>query len=253
MRLKPLVPLALVVTTLGLAWLGWVSLSPGASARVDGLFPYDDPAVLALGKPLYADNCASCHGANLQGEPNWRDRDSDGYLPAPPPHDDSGHTWHHPPDAQLFAITKHGTSALVGGVITSPAWTALPIALATPKSSPFWLYQVHMAAPPDHRAPQPDECRPTIAFKPQRKGSITNRATYTPAGRCSTLPKHRLRASPCCAPNNPPTKQTKKRPGRIPAPRPFFNFPSRKAAKRFSLLPTSPANARASVHAAGAR
>ncbi len=113
MRFKPLVTLALVVSTLGLAWLGWVSLSPGASARVDGLFPYDDPAVLALGKPLYDDNCASCHGANLQGEPNWRDRDSDGYLPAPP-HDASGHTWHHP-DAQLFAITKHGTSALVGG------------------------------------------------------------------------------------------------------------------------------------------
>ena len=38
--------------------------------------------------------------------------DDQGYLPAPP-HDATGHTWHHP-DTQLFAITRHGTAALVG-------------------------------------------------------------------------------------------------------------------------------------------
>ena len=35
----------------------------------------------------------------------------DGRLPAPP-HDESGHTWHHP-DAQLFAITKYGLAKLI--------------------------------------------------------------------------------------------------------------------------------------------
>ncbi|MEO3427621.1 cytochrome c [Pelagibius sp. CAU 1746] len=72
-----------------------------------------DPDKVALGAQVYAANCASCHGANLEGQPNWRQRKADGRLPAPP-HDVSGHTWHHP-DAQLFALTKQGPAALAGG------------------------------------------------------------------------------------------------------------------------------------------
>jgi mono/diheme cytochrome c family protein len=34
-------------------------------------------------------------------------------MPAPP-HDDTGHTWHHS-DRQLFTITKRGVSAIVPG------------------------------------------------------------------------------------------------------------------------------------------
>nr|WP_235857905.1 c-type cytochrome [Marimonas lutisalis] len=82
-------------------------------ATAQGLFPYTDPTAVALGEQLYAETCAACHGDNLEGEPNWRQPDDEGYLPAPP-HDATGHTWHHP-DTQLFAITKHGTAALVGG------------------------------------------------------------------------------------------------------------------------------------------
>jgi mono/diheme cytochrome c family protein len=65
-----------------------------------------DVAQVALGKSVYAANCASCHGANLEGQPDWRTRKPDGKLPAPP-HDVSGHTWHHP-DQVLFSITKEG-------------------------------------------------------------------------------------------------------------------------------------------------
>ncbi len=65
-----------------------------------------DPAQLALGEKLYARHCASCHGAKLEGQPDWQKRLSNGRFPAPP-HDDSGHTWHHP-DEVLFAITKNG-------------------------------------------------------------------------------------------------------------------------------------------------
>lgn len=61
---------------------------------------------LERGAALYAEHCAACHGARLEGQPDWRARRPDGRLPAPP-HDESGHTWHHP-DAVLFAITKHG-------------------------------------------------------------------------------------------------------------------------------------------------
>ncbi|SCU74728.1 CopJ protein [Cupriavidus necator] len=73
-----------------------------------------DPERLVRGKQLYAQTCASCHGAKLDGQPNWRERLANGRMPAPP-HDASGHTWHHA-DAVLFAITKHG---LVAGV-TAP-------------------------------------------------------------------------------------------------------------------------------------
>jgi mono/diheme cytochrome c family protein len=61
---------------------------------------------LGLGEKLYAQQCASCHGANLEGQPDWRKRLANGRFPAPP-HDASGHTWHHP-DEVLFGITKHG-------------------------------------------------------------------------------------------------------------------------------------------------
>jgi S-disulfanyl-L-cysteine oxidoreductase SoxD len=65
-------------------------------------------AVVADGRKVYEAHCASCHGAQLQGQPNWRERDSSGRLPAPP-HDASGHTWHHP-DEVLFRLTKLGVA-----------------------------------------------------------------------------------------------------------------------------------------------
>jgi mono/diheme cytochrome c family protein len=68
--------------------------------------PEADPETIKLGARLYAEHCAACHGAKLEGQPNWRQRLPNGRLPAPP-HDESGHTWHHP-DEVLFGITKHG-------------------------------------------------------------------------------------------------------------------------------------------------
>ena len=68
---------------------------------------------IALGQEIYAQACASCHGADLEGQPEWRRRLENGRLPAPP-HDETGHTWHHP-DRQLFTITKHGVGAVVPG------------------------------------------------------------------------------------------------------------------------------------------
>lgn len=68
----------------------------------------DNVDVQALGGKVYAAHCAACHGAKLEGQPNWRIRDARGLLPAPP-HDASGHTWHHPDDV-LFRITKYGVA-----------------------------------------------------------------------------------------------------------------------------------------------
>ncbi len=67
---------------------------------------------MARGGEIYAEYCASCHGASLQGEPAWQERKPDGRLPAPP-HDVSGHTWHHV-DKVLFEITKVGPAKLIG-------------------------------------------------------------------------------------------------------------------------------------------
>jgi mono/diheme cytochrome c family protein len=66
---------------------------------------------LALGKRIYAERCAACHGVNLEGQPNWQTPLANGRLPAPP-HDASGHSWHHS-DAELFLITKNGMAAVV--------------------------------------------------------------------------------------------------------------------------------------------
>ncbi|WGW04948.1 c-type cytochrome [Tropicibacter oceani] len=88
-----------------------------AQAETAGLLPYDDAARVAAGQQVYADFCASCHGAELEGQPDWRVADADGYLPAPP-HDETGHTWHHP-DTLLVQIVTHGTEALAGGTYKS--------------------------------------------------------------------------------------------------------------------------------------
>ena len=71
-----------------------------------------EAADLDVGEQLYAENCASCHGADLEGQPEWRSRGPDGKLPAPP-HDRTGHTWHHP-DSYLFLMTKYGIEDMIG-------------------------------------------------------------------------------------------------------------------------------------------
>jgi mono/diheme cytochrome c family protein len=65
-----------------------------------------DAARVALGQRVYAQHCASCHGAKLEGQPDWRGRLPNGRMPAPP-HDETGHTWHHA-DTLLFAVSKNG-------------------------------------------------------------------------------------------------------------------------------------------------
>lgn len=59
------------------------------------------------GATLYAQHCATCHGAQLEGKPDWQKPDADGAL-LPPPHDSSGHTWHHKDDLLLEIILNGG-------------------------------------------------------------------------------------------------------------------------------------------------
>ena len=113
MTLKPLILGAVgLLALLLVAGAGYFSLRAGErqATPLHSLRP-DDPQVLRVGARIYAQQCAACHGAKGEGQPNWRDRGPDGLLPAPP-HDASGHTWHHP-DEQLFAITKQGLARLI--------------------------------------------------------------------------------------------------------------------------------------------
>ena len=90
--------LAILVAALG----GWVLLWPPSGA----VFASSDGFDIDQGAGLYQENCAACHGDKLQGQPNWRSMGEDGVLPAPP-HDETGHTWHHD-DGLLFLYTKLG-------------------------------------------------------------------------------------------------------------------------------------------------
>ena len=74
--------------------------------------------MVALGRQVYATHCAACHGADLEGEANWREPGPEGVLKAPP-HDETGHTWHHD-DAYLIESIKLGGSRLPANVGVSP-------------------------------------------------------------------------------------------------------------------------------------
>ena len=79
---------------------------------------------LRNGQALYARECASCHGADLEGQPNWQRIGEDGVMPAPP-HDERGHTWHH--DNQLlFNYTKLGGEAVLEGAGITGVKSGMP-------------------------------------------------------------------------------------------------------------------------------
>ncbi len=101
---------AMAVVGASATWIVIDGPAPSAPLAIE-LRPGDAPFV-AIGQDLYQENCASCHGARLEGAPNWRRRNAQGRLPAPP-HDETGHTWHHPDEA-LFQLTKYGPAVLVG-------------------------------------------------------------------------------------------------------------------------------------------
>lgn len=96
----------LMIVVVGLAAAGGVVAAWSWARAKANVIDYTDSVQVAQGRGLYQAHCASCHGADLRGEPDWQTRKPTGELPAPP-HDSTGHTWHHP-EEQLFAIIKHG-------------------------------------------------------------------------------------------------------------------------------------------------
>jgi|GEM_PF-141543 len=108
-RLRLLAGIALAIATLA------GTVFADGRGGLDGVVtdvPGDDIALVARGEHVYGEHCASCHGVELEGQLDWRSRDANGLLPAPP-HDETGHTWHHADDL-LFEIVKYGPGAVIG-------------------------------------------------------------------------------------------------------------------------------------------
>ncbi len=121
MQLSKVVTLGALVAGVVLVGLAWFSAeqratSSGTSPASVGLLRPDDARLVAKGKEIYAKACASCHGANLEGQPGWRTNRA-----LAPAHDETGHTWHHP-DTMLLQVVREGTIRMGG---TMPAFKGI--------------------------------------------------------------------------------------------------------------------------------
>jgi mono/diheme cytochrome c family protein len=78
---------------------------------------------IAVGREVYATNCAECHGANLEGEAEWQKQNEDNSFRSPP-HDDTGHTWHHGDEVLIESIVLGGARLPdnIGGSSDMPAF-----------------------------------------------------------------------------------------------------------------------------------
>ncbi len=125
MNMKTTASGILVMLAIAVAWFGLDLYK----ARNPAGFYIDprDKQLVRYGRALYVSHCAGCHGQKREGQPDWRERRDDGKLPAPP-HDETGHTWHHP-DAVLFDITRNGMvpgrTAPEGYVSDMPAYAGI--------------------------------------------------------------------------------------------------------------------------------
>ena len=103
-----------IVGTVASLGLVYHLASPVEQATASVTLKPNEQVVVALGEQVYAQNCASCHGAKLEGQANWRQRnDASTGTCRRRPTTKPGHTWHHS-DAYLFQITKYGLEELIG-------------------------------------------------------------------------------------------------------------------------------------------
>lgn len=65
--------------------------------------------LFAQGETVYVEHCAECHGINGEGQnpDNPLAKDETGRYPAPP-HNETGHTWHHDDDLLVRIIEEGG-------------------------------------------------------------------------------------------------------------------------------------------------
>jgi mono/diheme cytochrome c family protein len=89
-RFRTLLSGALVLLVLGALVFLWFLASQGSS-------PLASPDVINMGRSVYQENCAACHGAQGEGH----------VLLDSPALDETEHAWHHP-DGQIQALLVSG-------------------------------------------------------------------------------------------------------------------------------------------------
>lgn len=111
---------------------------------------------IAARQVLYADNCASCHGAQLEGQPNWQRAGDDGLLPAPP-RDAKAHTWHHD-NALLFNYTKLGGIGALAQMVIDHFNSGMPAFESVMSDGDIWdiLAYIRSTRPERQQAAQAD-------------------------------------------------------------------------------------------------
>lgn len=134
------------ILVIGLVALVVLRGPQSSSGRADPM----NERLVAQGRIIYGQYCASCHGVNLEGQQNWKEELPGGGRPAPP-HDETGHTWHHA-DALLFEIVQKGPEAnpLPSYVYRMPAFGD------TLSDDEIWAVLAYIKStwPPDIRAAQ---------------------------------------------------------------------------------------------------
>lgn len=110
--------IGLVLVGVTLILIGVLSRQSGREATTD----LSNPQLVAMGEDVYNTYCAACHGFDLEGQADWQQANPDGSFRAPP-HDETGHTWHHS-DASLVESIKLGGTRLQPniGVSAMPAY-----------------------------------------------------------------------------------------------------------------------------------
>ncbi|WP_439817689.1 c-type cytochrome [Zavarzinia sp. CC-PAN008] len=108
----PVLALACALTSLGAWAVLRVEAAPSAAAWPDA----GNATLVQQGARLAQAHCATCHGADLAGQPGWQQPRPDGSVAAPPL-DASGPAWQRA-DAALFAIIARGPEAGTAGVLS---------------------------------------------------------------------------------------------------------------------------------------
>ncbi|WP_246253383.1 MULTISPECIES: c-type cytochrome [Sulfitobacter] len=128
-----------------------------SAAQADHELDGRDPVA---GRSLYAEHCAACHGADLEGQPDWRTPDEDGVLPAPP-HDATGHTWHHD-NTLLFDYTKLGGEVALAARGVKGFNSGMPAFGEVISDEDIWtiLAYIRSTWPPRSKAAQASRNRP---------------------------------------------------------------------------------------------
>jgi len=108
----------LVLVGVLLILIGIMSSQSNSAIEAD----LSNPELVAMGEDTYNMYCAACHGFDLEGQPDWQQPNVDGSFKAPP-HDETGHTWHHDDTSLIESIRLGGTRLEPNiGVSAMPAY-----------------------------------------------------------------------------------------------------------------------------------